>query len=289
MTTSIGIMSNYLKTTLLNHMLRGISYTMPYGSFHLTSYSSAGGAGDADTGTEKMTGYYDLSRVGIPLHGGLQVSGSTVSNVSDLSFFEAVSGWTSYGWGIKDLSVGGNLLFWGLWDIVVPVITGEVLRVGPGNLQINFVNPVMPARSSGYSGWTTFSSLAMANWVSSGSVNPFSWTTTGTQLALGRNVTVNNSSDNLFTSWTEVSGSGYSRQTLLTSAWSVPYDSICSNLNEIVFTDNASESWGAITDVMLYDSTGGSPIFRGNISTPVTVNRGDGFKIPIGGLEVQFE
>jgi len=281
MATSTGIMSNYYETSILNHMLRGINLALPT-YFWLTVYSNADGAGEADTGTEKTTGVGEFSRVGILRSTELQAIDNLMSNLNALTFAQASSAWgTIYGWGLKNSSTAGNLLFWGLFDTPIVVDAGETLRIAADDLPIALYN-----LDSTHGGWSAFAASGTINWLVNNT--PFTYTQNGTQLALGRNISLD-SANNLL-SWTECTGTGYARKLMTIGEWSSPSNGTCSNINEQVFIAEAIDgTWGTISDIVLYDNdTGINPIFWGHLPTALVISAGDGFKIPVGGISVQF-
>ena len=283
MATSTGIMSNYLETNLLNHVFRGVSFTAPT-TLYVTLYTNTTGAGESDTGTELTVGTYGLGRASISLPSGMRIVDNSIYNLQPVSFSEATYNWgTIYGWGIKDAASGGNLLYWGLFDSPPIIDAWNRLYISASQLHITSYQS-----SSLYGGWTIFSANAI--WEYLINATPFSWTTSGGNLALGNTVVVNNTTDNLFSIWTEISisATGYARILMPTSSWSIS-SGVITNTNDILFIERATANWGAVSDIVLYDSvTGANPIFWGHLNTPVTINAGDGFRIAAGTIQAQF-
>jgi hypothetical protein len=294
MATSTGIISNYLANLLVRNLLMNSNIALP-NYYYVTLYSNSGGAGDSDAGTEVTTGAYNRHRVQLVRPTGIQIENNVMYNIESILFEEANSpGWgTIYGWGIKDASSGGNLLFWGLLDTPITVLTGYRLRIGVGDLRID-----LSQTYTTQGGWTVFGANAVLNYLVNRTT--FDWTASGTYLALGRDVIVNNSTDNLFSTWTEIStiNTGYSRRLMGTSAWNLFSGDYTTNSSQIVFTTAATADWGILTDVVLYDSvTQNNPLFWGRLPslagdgtqvTPITVDIGNGFNIPASGLQVRF-
>jgi hypothetical protein len=285
MATSTGVMSSYLARFLIRNLLRGSNFTLP-DYYWVGVYTNPEGAGEADTGTEKTGGMMDLSRVTITLPTDIQIENNIIYNTGVLTFAEAASpGWgTIYGWGIKDAATAGNLLFWGLFDTPIIVSTGQKLRIDAGDLRITLCQA-----NTTNGGWTVFGANEVLKYLINRTT--FDWSVSGTQLALGRSVLVNNTTDNLFSSWTEIStsGTGYTRLPMGILDWSYPVDNYTKNVYEMVFTTAATADWGQVSDVVLYDNvTQANPLFWGHISSPITVNAGDGFKISELGFQVQF-
>lgn len=298
MATSTGIISNYLENKLLDHILKGISYTMPTHMW-LTVYNVAGGAGEGNTGTEITMGNlfgveWEYSRPEIDISAGdLALDGLYIYNTAPKIFNQATTNYwgTVTGWGLKDTEGGyypGNLLFWGMFDTSIGNPTGNTLRLGTNKLRMIFSTPSV-YQAFGMYGWTTFSSAAMANWVVNGI--PFDLASGGVYIALGKNVILNNTTEGLFSTWTEIDTlacPSYSRKLISPAGWNSVSDGATSNINEIVFTTSATEPWGSITDVVLYDSTNTNPLFYGHISNEIIMNTGDAFSFPIQYLIPQF-
>jgi hypothetical protein len=296
MGTSTGIISNYLEDKILNHILKGIAYTMPTHMW-LTVYTGDG-AGEGNTGLGEITigGYSNVSlglaRPEIDISAGaLALDGLYIYNTEPIIFTQATTNWgTVTGWGLKDWSgmdyMAGNLLFWGMFDTPIANPSGNTLRIGTNKLRMVFSTP---STYQAY-GWTTFSSAAMANWVVNGI--PFDWASGGVYIALGRNVILNNTTEQLFSSWTEVNTltcPSYSRKLILANYWNAPVNSTSSNYSEIVFTTDATESWGSITDVVLYDTTNTNPLFWGHLANEIIINIGDGFTFLAEELSVSID
>jgi len=281
---STGVMSNYLETSLLNYAFRGIAFTPPT-AYYVTLYSNTTGAGEADTGTEVTTGGYSIGRVSISLPSQIRILNNSIYNLQTLTFSEATYAWgTMYGWGIKDASIGGNLLFWGLFDSAPTINAGDRLRISASQLYITAYQA-----TSLFGGWTTYSANIIWEYLINGT--PFNWITGGTYLALGNTVALNNTTDNLFSSWVEISnlGTGYARIPIPNSEWNGTDGTLLRNTHDISFTENATANWGTVSDIILYDSAiSGNPIFWGHLATPITVNSGDGFRIAAGTIQIQF-
>jgi hypothetical protein len=293
MATSTGIISNYLENRLLNYLfgLPSQSFTMPT-VMYLSLYTSVGGAGDGNTGSEL---HQSITHIEEPLRptidiaaGALALDGLEIYNTEAIIFEQAVRNWgTVTGWGLMDspTHATGNLLFWGMFDTPVSNPLGNTFKIDIGKLRMIFSQPTW---STPRGGWTIFSSTAMADWVVNG--NSIDYLITGANIALGRNVIVDNTTNNLFSSWIEINIAtcpSYSRKNIISSNWSTPSDGTISNITEVVFTAQATEAWGSITDVVLYDiSTGTKPIFWGHLESPITVLTNDGFAFPIARLSV---
>lgn len=87
---------------------------------------------------------------------------------------------------------------------------------------------------------------------------------------------------------TEVSSSGtaYARQSLTNtgSSWTTSSAGVKSNVTLIDF-GTASANWGTIVaGTVMSAASGGYILYFGPLTTPKTINTGDGFRVPIGGL-----
>jgi len=80
---------------------------------------------------------------------------------------------------------------------------------------------------------------------------------------------------------TEVSGGGYSRQTV---TFSSPVNGLASNTTDVVFP-LAAASWGTVVAFGLYDqSVGGNLLYFNLLSVPRTVAINDQVRFPVGQL-----
>lgn len=88
---------------------------------------------------------------------------------------------------------------------------------------------------------------------------------------------------------TEVSttgGTSYARLSVTNdgTSWSSTSSGVKSNLNLLDF-GTAGANWGTIVDgAIMSASTSGYILYFGPLTTSKTINTGDGFRIPIGGL-----
>jgi hypothetical protein len=84
---------------------------------------------------------------------------------------------------------------------------------------------------------------------------------------------------------TEVSGSGYSRQSASFSAASSP-GGTTSNSNTISFTASGG-SWGTVTHIGIFDnSSGGNLIWHGGLTASKIVGDGDTLEFAIGNIDL---
>lgn len=84
---------------------------------------------------------------------------------------------------------------------------------------------------------------------------------------------------------TEVSGSGYSRQSVAFAAASTP-GGTTSNTGAVSFTASGG-SWGTITHIGIHDaSTSGNLLWHGGLTTSKTVGDGDTIEFAIGNIDL---
>jgi hypothetical protein len=84
---------------------------------------------------------------------------------------------------------------------------------------------------------------------------------------------------------TEVSGSGYARQTVAFSAASTP-GGTTSNSDAVTFTA-AGGSWGSISHIGLHDAlTGGNLLWHGAMTAAKTIADGDTLEFAVGNIDL---
>lgn len=126
---TVGAMSNYLENKLLNHVLRGVSYTAP-DKVYVALYTSD--PTDTDIGVEVSGGSYERCEVTFTS----PVAGE-VSNATDIFFPEATANWGEVThFGIRDAATGGNLLFHGEAEPSKVVLSGDQLIIKAGQLVV---------------------------------------------------------------------------------------------------------------------------------------------------------
>lgn len=107
--------STYLAHKVLDHILRGETYTPPT-TCYVALYTS--NPGDDDSGNEVSGNGYQ--RVPVTFNAA---ANRRATNSNDVEFPEPTGNWgTITHFGIKDASTGGNLLFYG--SLSAPVILG---------------------------------------------------------------------------------------------------------------------------------------------------------------------
>lgn len=86
---------------------------------------------------------------------------------------------------------------------------------------------------------------------------------------------------------TEVSGSGYSRQSVTFSAASSP-GGTTSNTNTVTFTASGG-NWGTITHCGIFDAaSSGNLLWHGALTASKTVNDGDSLEFAINDIDLTF-
>lgn len=84
---------------------------------------------------------------------------------------------------------------------------------------------------------------------------------------------------------TEVSGNGYSRQTVAFAAASSP-GGTTSNTGAVSFTASGG-SWGTITHIGIFDaSTSGNLLWHGGLTASKTIGDGDTLEFAIGNIDL---
>lgn len=84
---------------------------------------------------------------------------------------------------------------------------------------------------------------------------------------------------------TEVSGSGYSRQSVAFAAASTP-GGTTSNSGAVSFTASGG-SWGTVTHIGIFDaSTSGNLLWHGSLTASKTVGDGDTIEFAIGNIDL---
>jgi len=125
----MSAMSDYLENKVLDHVLGTTSYTMP-----TTVYIglSTGTFADDNSGTELTGGSYARQSIAFDA-----AASGTTDNTSAVDFPVATANWgTVSHYGLFDASSGGNLLVHGAFASSKTVETGDVLRIGAGELDI---------------------------------------------------------------------------------------------------------------------------------------------------------
>ena len=125
----MSAMSDYLENKVLDHVLGTTSYTMPATIYIGLSTASFN---DDNSGTEISGGSYARQSISFDA-----AASGTTDNTSAVDFPVATANWgTVSHYGLFDASSGGNLLVHGAFASSKTVETGDVLRIGAGELDI---------------------------------------------------------------------------------------------------------------------------------------------------------
>jgi len=125
----MSAMSDYLENKVLDHVLGTTSYTMPATVYIGLSTASFN---DDNSGTEISGGSYARQSISFDA-----AASGTTDNTSAVDFPVATANWgTVSHYGLFDASSGGNLLVHGAFASSKTVETGDVLRIGAGELDI---------------------------------------------------------------------------------------------------------------------------------------------------------
>ena len=119
--------SNYLKSKIVKHVKGEASYTMPT-TLYLALYTTDPTV--ADTGTEVTGGSYSRKPISFAAESG----GSAASNAA-INFTSMPTTNVAF-WGIRDASSGGNLLYFGNFDIAQAITAGQTFTINSGNVVI---------------------------------------------------------------------------------------------------------------------------------------------------------
>lgn len=145
----MAAMSNYLENQLVDHILRGqtFSSTAP-ASVYVALYTAA--PSDAGGGTEVTGNNYSRVAVtrALTAWAGTQAAASTVassgttgvtSNNAAITFPVPSGSWgTVTHFAIHDATTAGNLLFHGALTVTQTINTGNTVSFAAGQLQITF-------------------------------------------------------------------------------------------------------------------------------------------------------
>jgi hypothetical protein len=126
----LAVKSAYLKNKIIKHVLGEASYTMPT-NVYLALYTT--NPTENDTGTEVTGGSYARQQLSFANASG----GTKTSNTSET--FSSMPTSTVTHWGIRDASSGGNLLYFGAFDLPIALTAGNNLPIASGDIVIGEV------------------------------------------------------------------------------------------------------------------------------------------------------
>jgi hypothetical protein len=120
--------SNYLRSKIVRHVINVAAYTAP-ATLYLALYTTDPTI--ADTGSEVTGGSYVRKAISF----GTEANGAVNSNAA-INFTSMPAVRVTH-WGIRDASSGGNLMYFGAFDIPVDVAGGATFPVASGDLGIS--------------------------------------------------------------------------------------------------------------------------------------------------------
>lgn len=260
MTTAV--ISDYLETKIINHVLRNTAYTSPGTSVYVSLHTAD--PTDAGSGTEVSGTSYARIQVtawDVPASRATQ-------NTNAITWSAAGSNWgTVTHIGIWDASTVGNLLFYGALTTSKAVPSGVTFSIAAGDLDVSLTGA-----------FSTYLGNALLSHV----LRNTAYTSPGTSIYVSlHTVTLTAAMTE-----TEVSGSNYAR--VQVTAWDAPgaTNGATQNTNAINFA-TPSGSWGAITSVGVFDAlTTGNGLFFGNVDTSFTPTSGDTVQYAAGALDI---
>ncbi len=126
----LAVKSTYLKNKVIKHVLAEASFTMPT-NVYLALYTTDPTVGD--TGTEVVGGSYARQLLSF----ATASAGAKTSNTSET--FSTMPATTVTHWGIRDASSGGNLLYFGAFDLPIQLNAGNNLTINSGDIVIGEV------------------------------------------------------------------------------------------------------------------------------------------------------
>lgn len=252
------MLSNYLETAWVNHVLRNTAYTSPGTSVYVALYTSD--PAEDNSGTEVSGSNY--SRVQVTAWDA--PSSRATQNTNAITFPTPSGSWgTITHYGILDASSSGNLLFYGALTSSVAPSSGTV-RFAAGALDLALTG-----------GWSNY----LAHALLSHTLRNTAYTSPGTSLYCAAYTTAPTAS----TAGTEVSGGSYAR--VQVTAWDAPSNGATANTSTITFP-TASASWGTVVANSIMDaSTSGNLLFFDDY-TGIAIGTGGVHSIAAGDFDV---
>ena len=120
-------LSDYLENKLLDHVLRGTSYTSPT-TVYVGLYTSD--PGDDNSGTEVSGGSYARQSLSVTT-----ASAGIVTSSADVTFPQATANWGTISHiGILDALTSGNLLMHTSLTTSKTIELGDIFKIPTGNL-----------------------------------------------------------------------------------------------------------------------------------------------------------
>lgn len=142
----MAAMSNYLENKLIDHIFRGVAYSVPT-TLYIALYTAT--PSDSGGGTEVTGNNYARPSLAANTTNWAATNGATLttnpssgntgttSNNAVITFNTPSGSWgTVTHFGIFDALSGGNLLFWGALSASKLVQSGDAVSIPISNLQI---------------------------------------------------------------------------------------------------------------------------------------------------------
>ena len=126
----IAVKSTYLKQAVIKAALGEATFPS-ISNVYLALYTTNPTVDD--TGTEVSGGSYARQLLSF----ATAVNGAKTSNTSET--FSSMPASTVTHWGIRDASSGGNLLYWGAFDLPIQLNAGNNLTINSGDIVIGEV------------------------------------------------------------------------------------------------------------------------------------------------------
>ena len=260
MTTAV--LSDYLETKILNHVLRNTAYTSPGTAIYIALHTAD--PSDAGTGTE-VTG---TSYARVQVTAWDAPASRATANTNAITWSAAGSNWgTVTHIGIWDASTTGNLLFYGALTASKSVASGTTFSISAGELDITLDGE-----------FSTYLSHKLLDHI----LRNTAYTSPGTSVY----ISLHTATLTAAMTETECSGSNYAR-TQCTS-WDAPgaTNGATANTSAITFP-TPSGSWGTVTNVGIFDaSTTGNGLFFSAVDTSFAPGNGDTVRFAAGDLDV---
>jgi hypothetical protein len=262
------VVSNYLRDALNNHVHGGPAFTPPtttYFALMTAAPTASGGGTEVSGGSYSRVGYTNNTSNWPASSGGVKQNGNTINFGTSTAAWGTIVALAEY-----DASTGGNLLF-----IYYPTTPPTI---GSGQ-------PFSVAANGLTQGWTSGCaySIYLRDNLNNLVHGATSWTTPATTyftLMLGM-------SSSSGTGGTEVSAADYGRVSVTnnSSNWPASTGQLKENAAVINFTSGALNNWGNVVGSEERDaSSGGNMLLQAEFGSPVTINIGTPFQLPVDGV-----
>jgi hypothetical protein len=257
-----AVISDYLETKILNHVLRNTAYTTPglsvYVSAHTADPTDAGGGAEASGGS--------YARVQVTAWDA--PAARATQNTGAITFPTATGSWgTITHIGIWDAASAGNLLFYGALTTSKVVTSTVTFSIAAGDLDVTLDG-------------------AFSNYLSHALLSHILRNTAYTSPGASVYAALYTASPTAADSGTECTGGSYAR--IQVTVWDAPgaTNGATQNTNAITFAA-PSASWGAVTHTGVRDAlTTGNLLFWGAVDASFTPTTGDTVQFAAGALDI---